>query len=112
MGTGTAANTHLMYDTNAHEHLDGVIQWATKKGYPYSSLNLVGCRDGRWFVEVDFGSDFNAIEGISRPNIAPYVEPRFFGDDDAAREFAFAAVRQVHPELADVDLDAYYDDEK
>jgi len=104
------ANTHVMYDTNAHEHLDGVVNWATKN-YPTSALNLVGCRDGRWFVEVDFGIDYDTIDGISKPHIVPYVEPRFFGDDDSAREFAFIVIRQVHPQLVDLDLDAYYDDD-
>lgn len=105
------ANTHEMFDTNAHEHLDGLIQWATKKGYPHSSLNLVGCRDGRWFVEVDFGSEFNGIEGISKPYVIPYVAPRFFSSDDEARAFAFEVIKLVHPEVAHMNLDEYYDDE-
>ncbi|MDN7901475.1 hypothetical protein E2P84_41310 [Burkholderia cepacia] len=105
------ANTHAMFDTNAHEHLDGLIQWATKKGYPDSSLNLVGCRDGRWFIEVDFGRKFDGIEGISKPYQTPYVTPTFFPNDDDARAFAYKAIKRVHPEVIGVNLDEYWDED-
>lgn len=111
MDQNRKTNTHALFDTNDHEHLDGVIQWATKKEYPDSSLNLVGCRDGRWFVEVEFGSAFDAIKGLSKPHIRPYEEPKFFTDDDAARAFAFEAIKQIHPEVADLNLDDYYDED-
>lgn len=110
MDKGQKTNTHALFDTNDHEHLDGVIQWATKKGYPNSSLNLVGCRDGRWFVEVDFGSAFDSINGISKPYASPYVEPIFFTSEDAARAFAFEAIKKIHPEVAGLNLEDYYED--
>lgn len=52
MGIGTAANTHRMYDTVGHEHLDGLVNWAIGE-FPDTGLLLIECRDGRWFVEVE-----------------------------------------------------------
>lgn len=105
------ADTHVMFDTDAHEHLDGLIQWATKKGYPDSSLNLVGCRDGRWFIEVDFGRDFDRIDELSKPHLTPYVSPTFFPSDEAARASAYEAIKRVYPEVVGVDLEAYWDED-
>lgn len=109
MGRGTAANTHTMFDTVSHNHLDCLVLWATGE-FPGSGLNLVGCADGRWFVEVDFGDGFPQIAGISHPNIAPYCLPEFFPDELSAREFAFECIRQLYPAAAGKDLHAYYED--
>ncbi|MDR9836925.1 MULTISPECIES: hypothetical protein [Herbaspirillum] len=77
MGIGTAINTHAMYGTIGHQHLDALVYWATGD-FPDAGLNLVECRDGRWFVEVDHGDRYNSMEGISKPNLSPYVQPQFF----------------------------------
>lgn len=109
MGTGTAANTHAMYQTIGHQHLDSLVHWASGE-FPDAGLNLVECQDGRWFVEVDHGSRFNHIDGISRPNVSPYVEPRFFGSEHEVREFAIACIKQAHPEVAGKNLQEWFDE--
>lgn len=107
MGTGIAANTHRMYDTIGHEHLDSLVNWATGD-FPNAGLSVVECADGRWFVEVDHGSAFDTLEGVSRPNVAPYAEPRFFGDEDAAKDFALECIKTIYPVLRDRDLREYW----
>jgi len=107
MAQGKVANTQLMYKTNYHEHLDTLLQWACNE-FPTSSIDLVRCEDGRWFIEVDFGRDFDRIEGISKPDIAPYAPPQFFDSEEAARRFAITAIKRVHPELLGEDLEAYF----
>ncbi|MGH8376795.1 MAG: hypothetical protein ACRER6_16210, partial [Pseudomonas sp.] len=71
MGISTAANTHALYRTVGHHHLDSLVYWATGD-FPDAGLNLVECEDGRWFVEVDHGIKFDGTAGLSSPNIAPY----------------------------------------
>lgn len=109
MGIGAVANTHAMYQTIGHQHLDSLVYWATGE-FPDAGLNLVECQDGRWFVEVDHGNRFNQIDGISRPNIAPYVEPQFFGSEQEARVFAIACIKQAHTEVGNKNLQEWFDD--
>lgn len=111
MGIREALNTHTLYKTVNHEHLDSLVNWAMND-FPDSGINLVECQDGRWFVEVDHGEAFNQIEGISKPDIQPYREPRFFSSEDGARQFAYTCLRHVYPDLEGVDLDAYYSDDE
>lgn len=110
MDTGTRANTHAMYGTVNHEHLDGLVFWASGE-FPDAGLNLVECADGRWFVEVDHGSAFDRIAGVSKPNVVPFLEPAFFASEVVARDFAFACIKEVYPELADKNLSEYYSDD-
>ena len=109
MGIGTVANTHTMYRTIGHQHLDSLVYWASGD-FPDAGLNLVECQDGRWFVEVDHGCRFDGIDGISRPNMIPYVEPRFFDSEQEVREFAIACLKQAHPEIASKNLQEWFDD--
>ncbi|TXG87790.1 MAG: hypothetical protein E6R14_00645 [Thermomicrobiales bacterium] len=102
-------NTHQQYDTTEHEHLDTLVDQASGK-YPASGLILVGCADGRWFVEVDFGRGYDQIDGLSWPSVSPFVEPRYFPDRSIAAAFAFECIKRVHPELLDVDLRQYLGD--
>jgi len=110
MGIGSAANTHAMYETINHEHLDGLVFWASGE-FPDAGLNLVECADGRWFVEVDHGVAFDHIVGVSKPNVAPFIEPAFFHSEVEAREFAFTCIKEVYPELSNKDLSEYYSDD-
>jgi hypothetical protein len=109
MGAGTAANTHVMFNTVGHQHLDSLVYWATGD-FPGEGLNLVECADGRWFVEVDHGEGFNAFEGVSRPNVAPYAEPRFFADEMGARAFAIECIQKRYPDLQKRDLNEWFED--
>jgi hypothetical protein len=110
MGIGSAANTHSMYKTIHHEHMDGLVYWARGE-FPDAGLNLVECADGRWFVEVDHGTDFDGVDGVSKPNVAPFVQPRFFIAEIDAREFAYSCIKMVYPDLKDKDLSEYYSDD-
>jgi hypothetical protein len=101
-------NTHLKYNTIGHEHLDSVVNWAMGD-YPSSGLLLIECEDGRWFIGVDFGDDYNNIDGISKPDIKPYIAPKFFSQEDSAFDFAVIATKKVYPELKDKDFSEYYD---
>lgn len=107
MGLGTATNTHRLYNTVSHEHLDSLVNWA-RRDFPSSGLNLVECADGRWFVEVDYGDEFDLLDGLSKPHQAPYVEPQFFAERDLALEFAFECIRSVYPDLRGFDLASYW----
>ncbi|HFI9381260.1 TPA: hypothetical protein ACGSTL_001415 [Vibrio parahaemolyticus] len=40
-----------------------------------------------------------------------HLDPRFFSDRDKALEFAFEAIKQVHPELKGVNFSKYEEDE-
>ncbi|EPW5429267.1 hypothetical protein ACWM3R_001402 [Vibrio cholerae] len=112
MGIGKAANTHVMYQTIYHEHLDSVVFWAMGAGidvdFPESGINLVKCMSGKWFVEVDHGNCFDNLDGLSKPEIAPFIEPTFFNSEDEARDFAYECIKSVYPDLKNKDLNGYY----
>ncbi|MGL1337428.1 hypothetical protein ACSTJQ_12665 [Vibrio parahaemolyticus] len=103
-----AVNTHQLYDTNYHDHLDSMVMWATGI-YPDSGLMVVGTSDHRWFVEVDFGTDFDNCDGISRPHIAPYQEPTFFKSECEARNFAIEQIRVTDNTFEVLDLHGYFE---
>ncbi len=107
MVSGAAPNTHELYKTIYHEHLDSLVYWALGD-FPDSGINLVECEDGRWFVKVDHGDDYDHIEGIARPNVSPSTEPFFCPTEEEARKFAYECIRRVHPSLDGVDLNANY----
>lgn len=109
MGIGTAANTHAMYRTISHVHLDSLVNWALKD-FPDAGLNLVECEDGRWFVEVDHGVLYDGMAGVSCPNVSPYVAPQFHVDEKAARVFAIECIKKAHPELVNRDLQPWFDE--
>ncbi|UWE19383.1 hypothetical protein [Herbaspirillum huttiense] len=101
-------NTHLIYQTIDHQHLDVLVNWAIGN-YPDAGINLVECKDGRWFVEVDFGTKFDGIQGVSRPKVLPFAEPRFWGTEQEARDFAIACIKQAYPETAAINLQQWFD---
>lgn len=77
--------------------------------YPDSGLVVVGTSDHRWFVEVDFGTDFDNCDGISRPHIAPYQEPTFFKSECEARNFAIEQIRVTDNTFEVLDLHGYFE---
>lgn len=90
--------------------MDCVVGWARGE-YPDSGLLLVECMVGRWFVEVEFGDDFNHLAGVSKPDMAPYVPPEFFDDELAARDFAFRCMKAIYPDIADKNLAECFEDD-
>ncbi|CAK7035674.1 MAG: hypothetical protein BACC_04479 [Bacteroides sp.] len=106
MSDGVAVNTHSMYRTVRHIHLDSFVYWVLGE-FPDEGLNLVECQDGRWFVEVDSGSGstrFDRMPGVSCPNVSPFVEPVFHADEASAMTFALECIRKAYPTLSNRDL--------
>lgn len=101
-------NTHLKYKTESHEHLNALVTWALGE-YPNSGLLLIGCEDGRFFIELEHGEDYNDIDEISKPFVVPYIEPKFFNIESEALDFAIMIIKKIHPSLKDFDLKKYYD---
>ncbi|WGK63446.1 hypothetical protein QAO71_16885 (plasmid) [Halopseudomonas sp. SMJS2] len=110
MDNSAPVDTHSLYNTISHEHLDGLVSWARGE-FPNAGLSLVECADGRWFVEVDHGHAYDHLAGVSRPSITPYIEPIFFQSEAEAQEFAFICIKQVYPELKTKELSEYYSDD-
>jgi len=73
---GLRTNTHEIYNTINHEHLDSLVNWARGE-FPSSGLVVVECANGKWFVEVEFGHEFDQFDRISKPEVVPFVEPAF-----------------------------------
>lgn len=103
-------NTHEKYKTIGHEHLDSLVNWALDD-YPSSGLLLIECADGRYFIGVDFGVEFDLIDGVSKPKIEPYIEPKFFAEKTLAITFAIQVIKIVYPELKERDLNKYFTEE-
>ncbi|KZX80365.1 hypothetical protein A3715_37725, partial [Oleiphilus sp. HI0009] len=98
--------THQMFETVDHQHLDSLVYKHTDE-LPESALCLIECADGKFFVEVDFGNEFDSIDGISRPEVKPYQNPYMFSDEKRARAFAIECIKSVHEELAKVDFKSF-----
>lgn len=107
MSTDLTMIAHQRFRTIYHEHLDSLVFWASGN-IPDSGLNLVKCEDGRWFVKVDHGDDYDGIDGIFRPNLSEFTEPHFHDDELSARAFAYNCIRKFHVDLKAFDFDAYY----
>jgi len=117
MGYGVYTDTHAMYRTVGHVHLDTFV-YSVLGDFPDAGLNLIECADGRWFVEVDGGGGdtrFDHMHGVSCPNVGPYVEPLFYADKTSAMMFALECIKTAYPELANLDLQkfavAYFDED-
>ena len=104
-------NTHQKYETIDHIHLDSLVNWALGD-YPSSGLCLVECTNGNYFVEIDFGVEFDQVDGISKPNIEPYVDPVFFKEESLAEDFAIKIIKQVYPELIGRNLKEYFTEDE
>jgi hypothetical protein len=102
-----AVDTHALFKTVACEHLDVLVYWATGE-FPDSGLLLVQCQDGRWYVEVEYGSAFDGVVGLSFPFVLPYTAPTFFDSEMRARDFALQCLSSALPELLGRDFSAYY----
>ncbi len=103
-------NTHLMFETITHEHLDNLVNWATGE-YPDSGLILVECKDGRWFIEQEYGHAFDSFSGISSPKIEPYLEPNFYSCRDDALDVALELIKRVHRKIDETKIAEYFKQE-
>ncbi|HAU0311427.1 TPA: hypothetical protein JBF89_13340 [Legionella pneumophila] len=99
-------NTHELFNTVSHEHLDDFILFVTGK-YPDSCLGLVECKNGLWFIEQDFGNAFDSMTSISRPKIFPYNEPKFFKNRSDAFDYALNVLIQHYKITNQNKIDEY-----
>lgn len=83
-------NTHELFKTIDHQHI----------GNDLKEILIAQCDDGRWFIENNWGDDdFENFEGISNPHLSPYVNPKFFNNEDEALDYAIKIVRAVIPDF-------------
>ena len=100
-------DTHQMFKTINHEHLDSLIYFVIGD-YPKSGLVLVECKDGRWFIEQEYGNEFDAISGISKPTSECYIEPNFYSNREEALTKATKLMKSLYPILTDEEISEYF----
>jgi len=49
-------DTHRRFDTNVHEHMSSLVRWDNDNTDGLYFM-IVGCRDGRYFLESEFNDD-------------------------------------------------------
>lgn len=81
-------DTHSLYSTVSHEHLDWIPPAANPRGHV--GLMAVECGDGRWFLEVEFEGDgqdeWKDATEICDPYAEPFRPPTFLATwEDAVR---------------------------
>lgn len=106
----TETNSHIKYSTISHEHLDDLVNWATDE-YPSSGLMLVECSDGRWFIEIDYGHDYDSFSGISKPKCVPTKEPIFYSSKEKALCVAIDLIKQIHKNISDQKISEYFSED-
>ncbi len=81
-------DTHSLFKTINHIHIgNGEIE-----------LDVIECENGTWFVENRWGDEnFETIDGISNPDILPYVNPYFFKTELEAEKFAVTQIQKIIP---------------
>ena len=95
-------NTHEKYNTVDHHHFD--FSYRTEAGqfdYPSSGLMLVGCADGRWFVQQEFGDEYSEFPGVVKSGEDLDTEPAFYPSVDDAARAAFVFIKQAYPGTPD-----------
>lgn len=100
-------NTHQMFKTINHEHLDSLIYFVIGD-YPKSGLILVECKDGCWFIEQEYGNEFDAISGIWKPTSECYIEPNFYSNREEALTKAIKLMKSLYPILTDEKISEYF----
>lgn len=86
------------------------MSWARGE-YPDSGLILVECSDGRWFIEIDYGPDYDSFLGISKPKCTPYLEPIFYSSRKEALAIAIDLIKKVHKNINEERISGYFDEE-
>jgi hypothetical protein len=106
----TKINTHQMFKTVSHEHLDDLVSWATGE-LPDSGLIIAECENGAWFIEQDYGHAFDCFPMISKPEIQPYLNPIFFATREEALTIALGLIKQVHRNIDETNIIEYFQQE-
>ncbi|HBK1307273.1 TPA: hypothetical protein HJZ19_004361 [Escherichia coli] len=99
-------NTHEKYMTVDHHHFDFLDK---DSNYPESALMIVGCSDGRWFIQQEFGEEYSRFPGIVKSGSDLETEPTFYADADSAAKAAFSYIIQIYPTTPKSLLDDFLD---
>ena len=89
---GRRWNSHAAFDTIDHHHVSCYFPAA---GHSDCDILAVCCRDGRWYIEDNWGGDAQGAEGAWNPFDPSDVCPRFFPSEETAMKHAIAIVAQV-----------------
>lgn len=100
-------NVHEHYDTVDHHHLDFSYQTDSGWEYPDSALMLVQCRDGRWFLQQEFGDKYSRFEGVLNSNDDLETAPTYYDSIGAAARAASGFIKQVYPAFDERKIDDF-----
>ena len=80
---------HQAFNTVTHHH---VSCYFPADGHDTCDIMIVGCADGRWYVEDNWGGDAQGAEKVWNPFNREAEEPHFFDNTDSALAHAVAIV--------------------
>lgn len=89
---GVRWNGHAAFNTVCHHH---VSSYFPADGHESCDIMVVGCSDGRWYVEDNWGGDANGVEGVWNPFDSSDSGPVFFSSREDAIKYAVAVVASV-----------------
>jgi len=89
---GTRWDGHAAFNTVDHEH---VSCYSPAPGHKDCDLMVVGCADGRWYVEDIWGVDAAGHDGVWNSKNQNASSPQFFTSKDLAVKHAVAVVAKV-----------------
>jgi len=103
---GTRWNGHTAFGTISHTHISC---YDPAPGLDSCDIMVVECRDGRWYVEDNWGGDALGAEGVWNPFESSDAGPQFFPSEEAAIRHAVSVVAKVSGVPEDVLLRQYAD---
>lgn len=86
---GTRWHGHFAFDTISHTH---ICCYDPADGHETCDIMAVECRDGRWYVEDNWG---DAYPGTWNPFDPSNAGPQFFATEEDAVRHAVAVVAKV-----------------
>jgi hypothetical protein len=89
---GKRWNGHAAFHTISHTHIS--CYWPAE-GRDTCDIMAVECKDGRWYVEDNWGGDANGASGVWNPFDPSDEGPRFFETEEAAIRHAVYVVASV-----------------
>lgn len=89
---GRRWNGHEAFCTISHTHVSCFLP---AEGYDTCDIMAVECKDGRWYVEDNWGDDAKGATGVWNPFDPSDVGPSFFPTEDAAIRHAVSIVAAV-----------------
>lgn len=81
-------NSHLYFDTVNHTHISDY------SGDKSCDLMLVECKDGRWYIEDNWGGDAEGAKDVFNP-FERHSYPTFFSSFEAAERRAAEIVSEI-----------------